>query len=445
MAVVIKNPTIVVKGETNLLPYRMSNLGSYSVSDSNITSINTYAFYYDTHLTSIDCENVTNIGSSAFGSCSNLTTINFPSATTLGNSSFSYCSKIEAAIFPNVTSVVNYCFQENVKLANISFPKVTSILGYAFAGCILLTEVSFPLATSIADYSFTRCSALTTINFPLVTSIGYGGFQNCTSLVNVSFPKVTSIAARAFYGCTSLTTITLDSSTLCSLANIDAIPATSSHHITVYVPYSLIGSYQTATNWSTHYNNGYITFSPIFGTSATISTTVTNGSYSGATSITAPSTTATVTLSASSGYQLPSSITVTNASYTYDSTTGVVSLSNIIGNVTISATCTVVSSGYTVSINAFYDDGDWTTYYSLDNGSTWNEITGTGVLSNAATQIKFKAVGLGGTPMYCEITSTTLGLNFSQQGMNAGSWETSNYVLSSNVTDIVVDEQNMGI
>lgn len=43
------------------------------------------------------------------------------------------------------------------------------------------------------------------------------------------------------------------------------------------------------------------------------------------------------TLSPSTGYVLPSSITVSGASYTYDSSTGVISLSNPTGNVTITA------------------------------------------------------------------------------------------------------------
>ena len=65
---------------------------------------------------------------------------------------------------------------------------------------------------------------------------------------------------------------------------------------------------------------------------------VTNGSASGDNSI-AYGGTASVVLAASSGYILPSSISVSGASYTYDSTTGVVSLSAPTGNVSITAVC----------------------------------------------------------------------------------------------------------
>lgn len=68
----------------------------------------------------------------------------------------------------------------------------------------------------------------------------------------------------------------------------------------------------------------------------TITSTITNGSYTGDSTIT---NTASVTISANTGYSLPSTISVSGATYTYDSTTGVVSLSSPTSNVTIEATC----------------------------------------------------------------------------------------------------------
>lgn len=71
----------------------------------------------------------------------------------------------------------------------------------------------------------------------------------------------------------------------------------------------------------------------------TITTTVTNGTYSGDTEITDGGT-ASVTISADSGYDLPSTVSATGATASYDSTTGVISLSEPTGNVTIIAECT---------------------------------------------------------------------------------------------------------
>lgn len=69
-----------------------------------------------------------------------------------------------------------------------------------------------------------------------------------------------------------------------------------------------------------------------------ITTTITNGSYSGDNTIID---TATVILSANTKYTLPSTISVTGATYTYDSSTGVVSLSNPTGNVVINVNCSI--------------------------------------------------------------------------------------------------------
>ncbi len=78
-------------------------------------------------------------------------------------------------------------------------------------------------------------------------------------------------------------------------------------------------------------------------TGYSITTSVTNGTYTGDTSI-SKSGNATVTISPNTGYKLPSDVTVTGATKSYNSTTGVVSLSNPSGNVTISATCPALQS-----------------------------------------------------------------------------------------------------
>ena len=70
----------------------------------------------------------------------------------------------------------------------------------------------------------------------------------------------------------------------------------------------------------------------------TITSSITNGSATGSQTIVAGGT-ATVTISANTGYVLPSSVTVTGATNSYDSSTGVISLSSPTGNVSIEAIC----------------------------------------------------------------------------------------------------------
>lgn len=71
----------------------------------------------------------------------------------------------------------------------------------------------------------------------------------------------------------------------------------------------------------------------------TITKTIYYGTASGATTITYGSTT-TVTISPNTDYMLPTSVTVSGATSSYNSSTGVITLSNATGNVTITATCT---------------------------------------------------------------------------------------------------------
>jgi len=84
--------------------------------------------------------------------------------------------------------------------------------------------------------------------------------------------------------------------------------------------------------------------------SYSITTSVTNGSYSGDTEIGKEST-ATITITPSTNYKLPTSITVSGATYTYNSTSGVVSLSNPTGNVTITCTCEIITYSISTSVS----------------------------------------------------------------------------------------------
>ena len=79
--------------------------------------------------------------------------------------------------------------------------------------------------------------------------------------------------------------------------------------------------------------------------------------------------TASVTLAADTGALLPTSVTVVGADYTYDVATGVVSLSNATGNVTITAACIVIDSTLEnnswETIRRVCEAGDAGDYWSL--------------------------------------------------------------------------------
>ncbi|MDE7163958.1 MAG: leucine-rich repeat domain-containing protein [Clostridiales bacterium] len=196
-----------------------------------VTSINSYAFYRCSSLTSIKISNsVTSIGSNAFMYCGSLTSIEIPnSVTSIGSDAFMYCggltsinvysdnpnfSSLDGALYDkNMTTVI---FVPYVKSGTITLPNsVTSIGERAFYGCSNLTSIGIPNSvTSIGDGAFYGCSGLKSIEIPSgVTSIGMAVFYGCSSLTSIEIPNsVTSIGRDAFSGCSRLTSIEIPNS-----------------------------------------------------------------------------------------------------------------------------------------------------------------------------------------------------------------------------------------
>lgn len=103
---------------------------------------------------------------------------------------------------------------------------------------------------------------------------------------------------------------------------------------------------------------GNVTITAVCVALYTITPTITNGTSTGDSSIVAGGT-ASITIVPDLSYDTPASVTVTGASYTYDRNTGVVSLSNPTGNVTIAGDCvaTAVYKGKIINMDM---DGDGT-------------------------------------------------------------------------------------
>ncbi|MDE7079606.1 MAG: leucine-rich repeat domain-containing protein, partial [Clostridia bacterium] len=135
--------TVVIRSTTisgaKVIPSQIT----YKGTAYRVTSIDSYAFYDCSSLTSIKIpRGVTSIGNSAFDGCSSLTSIEIPSS---------------------VTSIGEYAFYGCSNLTNIEIPSgVTSIGKYAFYGCSNLTNIEIPSSvTSIGSFAFSYCSSLT--------------------------------------------------------------------------------------------------------------------------------------------------------------------------------------------------------------------------------------------------------------------------------------------
>jgi len=216
---------------------------TYSGKTYSVTSIDGYAFWGCTGLTSVTIGNsVTEIGRSAFYGCTGLTSVTIPnSVTSIGDGAFSgtawysnqpdgivYAGKVayiykgtmpegtEIVLEEGTLGIAGYAFDGCSGLTSIEIPNsVTSIGSGAFYGCSGLTSVEIPNSvTTIGDYAFYGCSGLTSVEIPnSVTSINQSAFYGCTGLTSVTIGNsVTSINQSAFYGCTGLTSVTIGNS-----------------------------------------------------------------------------------------------------------------------------------------------------------------------------------------------------------------------------------------
>ena len=257
--------------------YATDTLVSYS--NSTITSLPDFAFYFRENLEGVNFPACTTIGGNTFAYCYSLSQVSFPACTSIGNNAFYSCLSLTSVSFPVCSSIgqatfsgtaltsVNfpvctiisaYAFYSCLSLTTVDFPSCTTIGVSAFARCLSLTTASFSSCQTIGNYAFANCQSLSQVDFPSCTTIGGYAFQSCRSLTMADFSACTTIGQSAFYRCYNLLALYLMGSSLCSLANTNAFTSTPISNYTtstggvygsIYVPASLLASYQAATNW----------------------------------------------------------------------------------------------------------------------------------------------------------------------------------------------------
>lgn len=175
------------------------------------------------------------------------------------------------AITVSAQSITAYAFYHKTGITSVSAPNCTSIGGYAFQSCNGITSISFPALTTFSgDYTFSDCTGLTQIAFPSLTNgTRARTFYNCTGLTIADMGTTTQVSSQCFMNASALRTLilrktdavaTLGAYNAYTLGGIYNNPTSS----TIYVPNSLISSYQSASNWSSLYSAG-VTFAAIEG------------------------------------------------------------------------------------------------------------------------------------------------------------------------------------
>jgi hypothetical protein len=192
------------KNQTILLAYPGVAPGSYIVpTNKSLTVIAGGAFEYATGITSVTLgTNITSIQSFAFYDTANMTAITV-------NATNAFYSSTNGALFDkNKTVLIQYPCAIG---GNYTIPgSVTNIMDGAFGDSFGLTSVVIPNSVvNIGFESFYACENLASVSLGnKVGNITQGAFIFCFALTGMVFPgSVTNLGFEAFYGCQSLSSV----------------------------------------------------------------------------------------------------------------------------------------------------------------------------------------------------------------------------------------------
>ena len=148
---------------------------------------------------------------------------------------------ISGAFESDVTSIVQYGLYDRDNITSIKMLNLGSSATYAFGGCGNLETIVIPSCKNLSSNVCRDCPKLTAVEF-------YGSMTNASQQI---------IGASAFSGDTVLKMVVIRATSVTGimLYNTNAFNsspfASSGSGGTLYVPNSLISTYQSASNWST--------------------------------------------------------------------------------------------------------------------------------------------------------------------------------------------------
>lgn len=219
-----------------------ATIPSGAIEINNATIIDGYAFMGRNGITSVSSDTVETICMKAFSDCKNLLDVSFPNLVTLRHDMTTTINSSTGNIFGGCTSLRSV-YMPKLKYINCNgaFNSSQDTVGCGTADLVIVMP---SLEGGIAPVMFAHCGAR-------LYDFGVG----CSA-----------ISADAFYGRSAAfqrnrTVILRRTASVVSAYSKDSIREITD----VYCPQDLISQYQSATNWSTRYTDGYITFHAIEG------------------------------------------------------------------------------------------------------------------------------------------------------------------------------------
>lgn len=155
------------------------------------------------------------------------------------------CEEVNSCAFRGCTSLRTVTFAGDY---------ITKIGQYAFVDCESLENMKLPESvTRIETRAFYRSGLKNLTGTSNITYIGDIAFMN-SDLVEINIPKATFIGSSAFAGCYKLKTVILGGSGVVS-SNVSDDSQNIffwSDYVKIYVPDSLVATYQTSYPWSVY-------------------------------------------------------------------------------------------------------------------------------------------------------------------------------------------------
>lgn len=174
------------------------------LNSDNITTVPSYACYYN----------------------SGLTNVSLPNATTIGTSAFAYCSELSSVYLgTNCASINQYAFA--CRNSATLYPHIT------IGGTSSSIASAYASLSYIGTYAFSNCSVYILVSTPYLY-IGNSAFRNAAGYLYLNSPSVAGLGTSVFTGL-----------------------------FRVYIPTSMVSAYRNNASWSTAITNGQVS---VYGT-----------------------------------------------------------------------------------------------------------------------------------------------------------------------------------
>ena len=266
-ALVAQSSDTVTENDT----YDTTMINSLTVNVSGGGSDENFEKLLDDTLVTVDNSNLRSLRQGAFTHSTNLVTVNLPNVTSATHEIFLGCYNLREVHMPKwAGNIGNDCFINNKKLEVFDAPNITQAGNNAFAYCEKLTLQILPKFTTMNGTILFRDCPFTVMVLPMLTTARTNMLLTCNNCVTVDIGEnLASIPLQMLNSNAALENIVLRrTSSITALSNANGLWGNTNEpsvHKKIYVPSALISTYQTATNWATLFNAGYITFHAIEG------------------------------------------------------------------------------------------------------------------------------------------------------------------------------------